>query len=100
MTDNTKLYEALYFSMESSVRNKIDTQVILQLMVKKGLVTSTEVAEMREYISWQPLYKSMLESLNGMKKEINYSKEFDNIFEKVLNGTATQEERDKLLKSL
>lgn len=51
---------------------KIDTQVVLQLLVQKGIVSREEVAEMRKTVSGSPKYKATLDYLEGAKQKAKY----------------------------
>lgn len=48
---------------------KIDSQVVLQLLVQKGIVTREEVQEMRNKVSNSSKYKATREYLEGAKKK-------------------------------
>lgn len=51
---------------------KIDTQVVLQLLVQKGIVSREEVAEMRKTVSGSPKYKATLDYLESAKQKAKY----------------------------
>lgn len=53
---------------------KVETQLILQLLVAKGIVTREEVAEMREKVKNSPNYKPLYEYLENSKKTADYYK--------------------------
>ena len=51
---------------------KVETQLILQLLVKKGLVTKEEIEEMRKTVKNSPNYKPMYEVLDRIEDRANY----------------------------
>lgn len=46
----------------------VDTQVILQLLVSKGIITKEEVDEMRNKVKSLPKYKASYEVVEGLEK--------------------------------
>ena len=70
---------------------KVETQVILQLLVAKGIVTREEVAEMRETVRNSPVYKKLYDYLNSVEaKAIHYKENpedhLKDIFQAKLDG--------------
>ena len=70
---------------------KIDTQVVLQLLVQKGIVTREEVAEMRKKVSGSPKYKATLDYLNTAESQAKYyqanpQEHLKDLFNAKLNG--------------
>lgn len=53
---------------------KVETQIILRLMVKKGIVTREEVAEMRNKVKNSPEYKAAYEYLGQAEQKAEYYK--------------------------
>ena len=51
---------------------KVETQVLLQLLVSKGIVTREEVQSMRETVKRQPQYKAVYDYLDQSKKTAEY----------------------------
>lgn len=104
MLDETRLEGISLYASDIAVRALIETQVILQLMVNKGIVTSSEVATTREIVRRQPKYKMMLQALEDATNRNDESKKFEELMKKQLqpNGREqlSQEERDYLLKKL
>lgn len=54
---------------EQILNAKIDSQVVLQLLVQKGIATREEVQEMRNKVSNSPKYKATREYLESAKKK-------------------------------
>lgn len=54
---------------------KAETQVILQLLVIKGIVTREEVSSMRVVVKNSPDYKALYEAFERAKQRANYYKE-------------------------
>ena len=71
---------------------KVETQVILQLLVSKGIVTREEVFEMRNKVKNSPNYKPVYDYLNGAEQKANYYKNnpeqhLKDVFNAKMNGT-------------
>lgn len=76
----------------------IDTQVILQLLVKKNIVTRKEVTDMRNIVSSQPENKKIMDAIEESITEEALRSRFDELFKKVLSGyEITREEKEFLL---
>ena len=76
----------------------IDTQVILQLLVKKNIVTRKEVIDMRNIVSSQPKNKKIMDAIEESITEKALRSRFDELFKKVASGyEITKEEREFLL---
>lgn len=76
----------------------IDTQVILQLLVKKNIVTREEVIDMRNIVSSQPENKKIMDAIEESITEKAFRSRFDELFKKVASGyEITKEEREFLL---
>ena len=101
MLDETRLEGIALLAAYNSVNALIETQVILQLMVKKGIVTPEEVALTRGIVSRQPKYKQMLQELDIAIDRVEESVKFEELLQKSLmpNGKEqlTKEEKDYLL---
>lgn len=70
---------------------KIDSQVVLQLLVQKGIVAREEVREMRRKVSNSPKYKATREYLESAKKKAEQYKNdpqahLRDLFNAKLNG--------------
>ena len=71
---------------------KVETQLILQLMVQKGIVTREEVSSMREKVKNSPSYKPLYEYFEKAEQKANYYKDnpeqhLKDILEAKMNGT-------------
>ena len=53
---------------------KVETQLILQLLVAKGIVTREEVSEMRNKIKNSSRYKPLYDYFEQAEQKANYSK--------------------------
>lgn len=104
MLDETRLEGISLYTSDVAVKALIETQVILQLMVSKGIVASSEVAATREIVRRQPKYKMMLQALEEATNRNDESKKFEDLMRRQLqpNGREqlSQEEKDYLLKKL
>lgn len=71
---------------------KVETQLILQLLVQKGIVTREEVAEMRNKVKNSPNYKPLYEYFEQAEQKAEYYRQhpeehLKDIFNAKLNGT-------------
>ena len=53
---------------QAMLKTAVDAQVMLQLMLSKGLVTQEEINDMRYKVSQLPKYKTTLETLDTEEK--------------------------------
>lgn len=91
--EQDRIEEGMLLAQEGMMLNKINIQTILQLLIEKGIVTREEVAAKREYIGSQPIYSRMLDRIQALQRENQENINFSETFNKVLNKTATEEER-------
>ena len=105
---DTNLKQVIVYLYEQGLRTRIDIQVILQLMIKHEITTVEEVQSMRSYLEKQPIYKTQLDILKNMNKELDEDEKFENLVIKSLSGDRnepissklTSEEREYLLSRL
>ena len=104
MLDETRLEGIALLASQNAVNALIETQTILQIMVKKGLVTPEEVALTRGIVKSQPKYKQMLQVLDSAMDRVDESAKFEELLQKSLqpdgNKNLTDEERNYLLNKL
>lgn len=104
MLDETRLEGLALIANQDAVNALIETQVILQLLVKKNLVSPEEVCLTREIVKQQPKYKQMQQTLDNAMDRVDESFKFEELMEKSLrpNGREqlTKEEKDYLLGKL
>lgn len=104
MLNETRLEGIALLAAEQAVNALIETQTILQLMVKKGIITPEEVAITRGVVKSQPKYKQLLDAISDKMDKVNESKKFEELVEKTLqpngNKNLTDEEKRYLLKHL
>ena len=87
---------------------KIETQVILQILVKKGICTPEEVQQQRIIVGCQPKYANMIKDIIEIEEKFNEEKKFEDLLKKSLSGGSgskvsenlTEEERNYLLSKL
>lgn len=70
---------------------KVETQLILQLLVQKEVVTREEVSEMREKVKNSPNYRPLYEYFQQAEQKANYYKtnpqeHLKDLFNAKLNG--------------
>ena len=79
LTNNAKynMDEALHEIQEKQLilDAKIDSQVVLQILVQKGIVSREEVAQMRKTVANSPKYKATIEYLESAKQKAKYYQE-------------------------
>ncbi|MBR6289423.1 MAG: hypothetical protein IKR19_08810 [Acholeplasmatales bacterium] len=97
VTKNDGRFAALRLRL---LQQKIETQTILQLLVKHGIVTREEVQETRDKVSKMPKYKEELDEVTKLIDQVSSNMEFEQIFSKMLSGSGsiTDEEKDKFNK--
>lgn len=71
---------------------KVETQLILQLLVSKGIVTREEVSAMREKVKNSPNYKPLYEYFKRAEQKAEYYKNnpeqhLKDVFAAKMNGT-------------
>ena len=91
--DQNRIEEGMLLAQEGMMLNRINIQTILQLLVEKGLLQREEVTTKRAYIRSQPRYSRMLDRIQALQRENQENINFSETFNKVLNKTATDEER-------
>ncbi len=77
MLDETRLEGLALLADQDALNALIDTQVILQLMVKKNLVSPEEVALTRELVKRQPKYKQMQQTLDDAMDRVDESSKLE-----------------------
>lgn len=101
MTD-TRDQLGINYATEAALLANVDTQVILQLLVSKGIFTREEVTSTRELVKRHTEFGQMLKTLESQRKDLEEGYEFEKVLDKVLRnrGEATDAERDFLTKAL
>ena len=71
---------------------KVETQLILQLLVQKGIVTREEVSDMRNKVKNSPNYKLLYDYFEQAEQKANYYKNnpqehLRDVFAAKMNGT-------------
>lgn len=71
---------------------KVETQLILQLLVQKGIVSREEVSEMRNNVKNSPNYKPLYDCFEQAEQKANYYKanpeqHLKDVFAAKMNGT-------------
>lgn len=104
MTNETSIRGMALSANDLAIDALIDTQVVLQLLVKHNIVSPKEVRDMRAYISSQPKYKKIKDAITQSLNEVDELKKFEDLFAKSLQPGGreklTQEEKEYLLKVL
>lgn len=78
--------KGLLVSLESNTLNIIECQTILQLLVKKGIVTREEVLATREIVSNQYKYKDVLDEISKKQNDLADDNKFKNEMTKKFSG--------------
>ena len=71
---------------------KVETQLILQLLVQKGIVSREEVSELRNTVKNSPNYKHVYDYFEQAEQKANYYKanpeqHLKDVFAAKMNGT-------------
>lgn len=82
--DQDKIEEGMFVAQEGMLTNKIDLQVVFQLLIEKGIITHDDVKQKREYISKQPKYCKSLDAINQMQMKNRENQKFDREFSKYI----------------
>lgn len=78
---------------------KRDLQVILQLLVEKGIATIDEINEKRSVVeSKSPTIVKLTKNIEALQRDVDDTYVFFEMFEKVKKGTASDEERKMVAK--
>lgn len=100
MLKETQLEGVALTATEIAINALIETQTILQLIVKKGIVTPEEVRSTRKIVTSQPKYKQMLQMVAEGVNKLEDNVKFEELFEKSLRPGGreqlTQAEKDYL----
>lgn len=100
MLNDTKIENIAVQSGKQSVLALIEAQTILQLLVKKGIVTPEDVNITRNIVRSQPKYLKEMQSLDNAIDNINESMKFEDIFAKKLKGEELTTEEDNYLRNV
>lgn len=84
--------QATLLAQEGMILNRINIQVILQLLVEKGIITREEVAAKRDYIGDQPFYSDSLNTIYKLQQQHEDDVKFKKAFKRVINDTASDGE--------
>lgn len=95
-----ELEEGMLVTQEGMLLNKIDIQMLLQLLVEKGIVTRDEVATKREYVSRQPMYKNSMEMVHTLQQKNKEGQYFSQEFTKYLQSDSKEGDIDYIKKVL
>lgn len=99
---DNKFERTLIETADIAVKAITETQVILQLLVKKNIVTAEEVTSMREIVKSRPKYKRLFDLIEKANSNLNETEIFDTLMKKLLTDrdSMTDEEKEQLDKYL
>lgn len=99
MTDGKLEYYFNQVISEGVESALVDVQVLLQLLIKKGIISKEEVDETRKIVrSNSDTIKGIRFIIDRVESKHNKEEELKNIFRKLKNGDSlTEEERENLL---
>lgn len=104
MTTETKQEEGMLTTMRAVIDLMVETQTILQLLVKHNIVTHEEVQTTRSYVSRQKKYADMRNAITQKLNDNAEMMKFETLFEKSLGPggreSLTEEERSYLLNKI
>lgn len=95
-----KIEEGMLITQEGMLLNKIDIQMLLQLLVEKGVITRDEVVTKREYVGRQPMYRNSLDMVYALQKKNREGQYFIQEFGKFLKSDGKEGDVDYIRKSL
>ena len=82
---------------------KIDSQVLIQLLIQKGIITESEVLAMREKVKRNTSYGGLYDASTGMSLELAEQRKTVDALKRMLRegkDALTQEELDRVSNSL
>ena len=99
MTDSKLEYYFNQVIAEGVESALVDVQVLLQLLIKKGIISKEEVDETRKIVrSNSDTIKGIRFIIDRVESKHNKEEELKNIFRKLKNGDSlTEEERKNVL---
>ena len=95
-----KIEQGMWLANEGMWLNKIDIQVLLSLLIEKGIITKEEVVARRGVVGNSKKYKAALDGIERQQKELQESIELGEKMKRTLNKTATEDERKEVLEWL
>lgn len=101
--DNNKLYYLIRYVTEHFRATMIDTQVILQILIKKNICTIDEVEQMRKIVkNNSKMYKDFIKVINDVEAEFESNKQQSELIAKSISdpSSLTPEEKEKILNML
>lgn len=98
--EQNRIEEGMLVAQEGMLLNKIDIQMLLQLLVEKGVITREEVATKREYVSNQSKYQNSLNAIYSLQKKNRDNQYFTQEFVKFLNSDGKEGDVDYLKRCL
>ena len=95
-----KIEQGMWLANEGMWLNKIDIQVLLSLLIEKGIITKEEVVVRKGDVGNSKKYKVALDGIKRQQKELQESIDFGKKMKRALNKTATEDERKEVLEWL
>lgn len=95
-----KIEQGMWLANEGMWLNKIDIQVLLSLLIEKGIITKEEVMVRREVVGNSKKYKVAFDGIERQQKELQENIDFREKMKRTLNKTATEDERKEVLEWL
>jgi len=92
MLNNIELEHMTFLALQGATDSLIESQTILHLMVRKGLVSLEEINDARDDIRNEPKYQAILQALNSNAEKMNELLKF----EKELQSSLRPEEWEQL----
>lgn len=71
----------------------IETQTILHILINKGITTPDEINEFRSKVERSPKVNKLNNEINKISTEVDEGVEFLEIYQKMKDGSLTEEER-------
>ena len=76
----------LLLDCKEIIRNRINIQTIIRLLIDKGIFTEEEFRQKQQYIGSQKMYIDQIDYIEQMINNLDEADKFDDEFGKLLSG--------------
>lgn len=76
----------LLLNCKEIMRNRINIQTIIRLLLDKGIFTEEEFRQKQRYVGSQKMYIDQIDHIEQMINNLDEANKFDDEFDKLLSG--------------
>ena len=76
----------LLLNCKEIMRNRINIQTIIRLLIDKGIFTEEEFRQKQRYVGSQKIYIDQIDYIEQMINNLDEAEKFENEFDKLLSG--------------